>query len=149
MTTAPITSNLPPQTFDIEEDALIEKFLACIPVVGIFVQLTNEVSLATQIERTLNPAHVIQLIDVKNDYKIAGIVQKVLTLAILTAAVFFNLFPIVGGLLTGVISETTALGCFTILGAFLIGSDLDKIKKNNEAIAHTRQFGLTPGTIVR
>lgn len=87
-----------PAREDIEEDSCIWKILALIPIFGIFPQMVQEDSLGLGINGfMIQPTRErrIAIIEVKNEYKILGLVRSALTIAILVAQVALGIIPLV------------------------------------------------------
>lgn len=73
---------------DIPEDSIYRKLLACVPLIGIIPTVINEGSLRKKITATsTSPNQLVKLITIKNHYKIASIVRKILTVALVVAVI--------------------------------------------------------------
>lgn len=77
----------------IPENSIILKAISCVPIVGILAQLFSELSIVARIEGQ-NIPRLIELIDIKNDYKIAGIIRTSVECALAIACMVFEIFEI-------------------------------------------------------
>jgi hypothetical protein len=79
------------------EDLIIFKAVACVPVVGLVAQMGAESFLKNKIEEEFHASpYVAKLIKVKNDYKICGIINNVISMALLVAGFAMGAFPAIG-----------------------------------------------------
>lgn len=90
------TSRTHPAIF-IEEDSTPLKALACIPIIGAAVGYFQERSLAEKITQTTAVPRAIELITVKNQYKVTGIVRGLITIAWNVAGIAFRIFGVYSG----------------------------------------------------
>ncbi|HSX11408.1 MAG TPA: hypothetical protein VLF94_06825 [Chlamydiales bacterium] len=125
---------LSPARTNIAEDSIGMKALCCLPLVGSIVTVFQEKSLAKQLEGTADPVRVVELIEVKNDYKKAAVVGDVATVALLVAGIALG---VIGHVIFSII-----IGLRVISAAIRIFD----IHKNNVAIDEVRSTGVAVGT---
>lgn len=90
---------------DIPEDSIYRKLLACIPIIGIIPTVLNERSLREKIAKTKESTHFVKLINVKNHYKFASIVRKLLSIVLIVACVALPLLSWPIGIAAGVVGS--------------------------------------------
>lgn len=80
----------------IPEDSIYRKLLACIPLIGIYVTVRNESSLKNKITESKDLPYIAALVAIKNHYKIASIVRKVLTMVLIITQIATASFAVAG-----------------------------------------------------
>jgi len=131
--------HLPPLV--IEENSGIRKAIAYIPVVGEIVSYAQEASLETKIFSTTSVPRLVELISVKNDYKIANAVRSVVTVAAIIATVSFVIFS--DAAFSSLIIPTIPLCLFLLARA---ADNNWGIGRNNSVIGTLSSRGYTPDT---
>jgi hypothetical protein len=98
----------------IEEDSIIPKIFAAIPFFG-FVGFIARDNLRLAIALEKSPARLIELIRVKNDYHVAGLVHDLIGTALaIVGLVAGILFPPLGGFCTAILLFAAAIEVQTI-----------------------------------
>lgn len=130
-------SSSKPQSIVIEENSLLMKVISYIPLIGIIPAFIQEVSLANKIFNTsaTEVPRVIELINIKNQYKIASAVRNLLTAALIVAGTAFG---ILGGALV-----SSAVPTVTLIG--LAGLHIYKMSQNNKLITELQSTGFRRG----
>jgi hypothetical protein len=114
--------------YSIEEDSIVCKAVSSLPIIGVIPYLLKELSLARQIKMAVNREmsgssveikKVIRLIEVKNHYKVAAIIQVVLIIALLATlmgvGILHNTIPLsVGGASIAVLMSILAVHGYRI-----------------------------------
>src|SRR4029079_1862223 len=93
------------QRIPIAEDSKLYKAVSCVPVLGIVVSEIQQFFLRVKIERAFNQgqsARVIELLEIKNDYKTADIARRMINVALMIAGLANILTPLAIGLVLGV-----------------------------------------------
>lgn len=132
-------SSVQPVTFAfsqpaIEEDLIVLKALSCIPILGAFLSVCVEFSLVKKLENTTSVPKLIELINIKNQYKIINVGRNMLTVALVIAGMAYGI--IVKGVLTKIFLAGLLIG---------IAINLYGIKKNNQLIKELQTSGLKAG----
>ena len=78
--------------YDIPENNKASKLLCCIPIFGLICSVINEFALREQLRYGIDINKAIKIIHVINDYKKAGIVSGLLTIALVIASLSIGLF---------------------------------------------------------
>lgn len=124
---------VPPQPITIEENSTIMKVLSCIPLLGIIPATIQDRSLALKITLEENASRLVELIKVKNQYKVANIVRNVITIALMVA-----------GIALGLLSVGLGTVCASLL-ALAVGFYVYNIHENNKVINILQTTGVRPG----
>lgn len=124
---------VPPQPIDIEENSTLMKVLSCIPILGNIPTVIQEQSLGLKIAFTDEVPRLIELIKVKNKYKVASIVRELIEIAL-----------IVTGIALGVLSIGLGTICAAI-SAFYVGINISRIIENKKVINILQTTGVMPG----
>lgn len=136
-----------PQPIVIEENSLLMKALSYVPLIGFISSLIQERSLANKIFITAEAPRLVELINVKNQYKIANAVRNLLTAALIVAGIAFGIFS--GPLAFGIIGSPLLSGTIsTILLTGVAGLNVYKIHQNNAVINELQSTGVRLGMIV-
>lgn len=121
-----IERNAPQPHFEIAEDSTLFKALSCIPVLGAIPSLIQQLS----VNNTFHNMHLkpgsedpraIELIEVKNDYKKAGIINGLFSMTIAVLLLNSGLFS---------------------FGMMYAADNLYRLSKNNELIEQMQRTGL-------
>jgi hypothetical protein len=123
------------QAFVIKENSTLMKVLSAIPLLGIIPTYIQENSLGSKIELSADAPRLVQLIEVKNQYKVMNIVRDLLSIALAVAGVAFGVLTAAGG---GV-----CLGIF----ALSIGVNVYRITENKTVIDILQTKGFVPGLV--
>jgi hypothetical protein len=113
----------------IPENSTFWKTTTCLPFFGFVPYLIQQASLDARMERERDPARAIELIEIKNQYKIAFLIYSLLSTAL-------NIVVVATGLLSGGI--ICPVLCSVGMAAWLIF----QIKKNNSIIDEIDRFGV-------
>lgn len=116
----------------IKENSTFLKAISCVPVVGIVVSLFQEISLGRKITETKDPAKLIELMELKNQYKFANAVRNLLTSVLIVAGIAF-------GYLNGTFAVSA--GLYIVFA----GLHIYRINQNNQLINELRSTGFRPG----
>jgi hypothetical protein len=136
----------PEPTF-IEENSLLTKALSYIPLIGIIPSVIQQNSLANKISSTRESPKLIELINVKNQYKIASTVRILLTAALIIVGIAFGILS--GPLAFGMIGSPLLSGTIsTILLTGVVGFNIYGIHQNNKFINELRSTGFREGVRV-
>src|SRR6185312_7006614 len=108
------------------EDSSFRKGISYIPFVGLICGWFQELSLAEQISQPQPREKMIELLSVKNDYKLAQVANCLISIAILIAGVALSFF---------LFSEVTSgIGFMVVYG----GMSLYGLNRNSESIERLR-----------
>lgn len=111
-----------------EADPTVLK-LSYIPLIGTISSGFQEVSLAKRFTQTADAPRAIEVIKVKNRYKVASAVRNLVTAALLVA-----------GMALGILGEAFAFGAILAIG--LAGIHIYRINKNIKVIKELQSTGL-------
>jgi hypothetical protein len=111
--------------FSIPEDSCLLKFLSAIPVISIIPHYIVDSSLDGKYVQTGDAQRRIELINVKNDYKVASNICK-----------FLIIVAIITAVATGLLSSMTSL----ILSGLFIGVEIFYIASVGGDISHNQQI---------
>lgn len=115
----------------IPEDTKWRKFLACIPLVGVAFSLINQRSLMKKINECQDPEWTIKLINVKNDFKCASMIEELLSTAIIITSVAVAFFNPIGAAIAVTVG-LAGVSAFAI-NAYMIHSNRQLIKELKSA----------------
>lgn len=119
----------------IEENSTLLKAISCIPLIGIATSLFQEISLAHKITQVADAPRLIELINVKNQYKVANVVRNLFTAAL-----------IVAGIALGIIGGTFAFGAvLTLAHVGMAGLNIYRIHKNSQVVSELQTTGFRTG----
>jgi hypothetical protein len=122
-------------SFAIAEDSIFLKAISCIPIAGAICSLFQEISLSNRITQTADVPRLIELINLKNQYKTINAARNLLTAAL-------N----VTGIALGIIGGTFAFGAaITLVHVALAGLNIHQINQNNKAINELQTTGVKVG----
>lgn len=130
--------NLLPLLVD-EEDSIWRKLLACIPAIGIIFSVVNEKSLKDKITNANTPERVVELIKIKNHYKIASIVRSILTVVLAVSVLALGFFSV--GL-----SVTAGIGITAFKGSCAVYYSYS-LHKNRQLIEELEAVNSIPDTM--
>lgn len=139
MTTGTINNQARPvnqQAIPIEENSAFLKAVSCIPLIGMWPSALAERSLNTKLQNETSAPRLIELIQVKNDYKKANGIRNLLSLAL-----------VIGGLALGIMSKGVAV----FSGIFFAGIaafNAHRATRNVEVIQELQSSGFRPGMTV-
>jgi|GEM_PF-1855223 len=122
-----------PQSIAIEENSAITKAICCIPLLGIIVSHNQDVSLTKKIDDEPKVFRIIELINIKNQYKVANAVRSLFTAAL-----------IISGIALGIIGYTIFPSCAAILLTLDAWLNMDAINQNNKLITELELTGSRP-----
>ena len=122
----------------IEENSTFLKAISCIPMIGIFPSMFQEISLADKINRTADVPRLVELINIKNQYKIANAVRNLLTAALTVTGIALNLF-------SGFFALAAVLTCLHI---GLAAIHIYRVNQNNKVVNELQTTGLRPGMLI-
>jgi hypothetical protein len=132
---APVLEAVPAdflEPFIVQEDSTLMKVFSCIPILGMIPSMIQEVSLANKAGLLANRAQLLEVIKVKNQYKVANIIRNVLDIAL-----------IVAGIALGIISRV--LGVFLIILTVVnVLNIADRIAYNKTVINELQIRGFRP-----
>lgn len=135
----------------IEEDSTLLKAISCIPVVWPLFSFIQENSLAEQITRTGDPSRLIELINVKNQYKILRVATSLFITALLVSGIAPGIIGFVAfGLSAPIVSASpTWLYIVTALYIGAVGVEIYRINHNNQIVNELQTTGRRPGMQIR
>jgi hypothetical protein len=90
---APSIHSAPFPLKPIAEDSTCLKTICCIPFYGAISSSFVEASLRQQCNQTRVEPILIEIIHIKNQYKIASVIRSLFTIAVLIAAVAYKIIP--------------------------------------------------------
>lgn len=126
-------------TLAIKEDSILLKAISCIPVVGVVFSLFQETSIADKITQTSDPTRAIELINLKNQYKIANVVRNLFTAALIAT-----------GIALGILSGSFAFGAVLISAHVgMAGINICQIHQNNQVVNELQTTGFRMGMQVK
>ncbi len=118
----------------IGEDSTFRKAISCIPVLGVVMALFNEFSLAEKIRTEVKIERAFRLIDVKNHYKMAGMIRELLFIAIITTLMATGVLRGTIPLAIGGVSIAVIIGVLALHGY--------RIRHNKQLIEEIAQHGV-------
>ncbi len=112
--TAIVERNNSPSHFEIPEDSTFFKVLSCAPVLGAIPSYIQQSSLRNTIKGMhcllgYQSPRVLQLIEVKNDYKKANFMNGILSIATAVALLSVSTFTAAGFILYGIVCAAVSL----------------------------------------
>lgn len=144
--------------FTIEEDSMPRKVISCIPLIGIFFSASQENSLANQISciprvgmffspsqenslvnqiinttKKTNLLKLVELINIKNQYKVTNVVRNLLTVVL-----------VMTGIANGFFGGIFALSSI-ILHIGMAGQNIYKISQNKQIVNELQATGYRQG----
>jgi hypothetical protein len=121
----------------IAEDSTWRKLLTCVPIVGVYTFYKNDYSLVDKIRGNLNLSLVADYARIRNHYKVANIVQGLLTTALVVSVIALGILATPVGITASVLGGAFIVG--TIIGtAYSIASHSYAIYKNKQFIKHVQ-----------
>ena len=116
----------------IEEHSPLLKAISLIPLIGIIPSFFQEISLAKKIKQSSNVLRVIELINIKNEYKVANVGRNLITAALILNAI---------GL--GIIRASATFLAFVHIG--VAGLHIYLINQNKQVVKELQKSGPRPG----
>jgi hypothetical protein len=137
-----------PQPIVIEENSGAMKVLSYVPFIGIIPSLIQENSLGKKIINTTEVPRLVELINVKNQYKIANAVRCLLEAVLIIVGIASGILS--GPLAFGILASSPLLAgvISTILLTGIAGLNIYNMNKNNKIIVELHSTGFRPGMIV-
>jgi hypothetical protein len=126
-----------PEPFSIEEDSVILRAVACVPIIGTVVSLRIETSLNEKMKIEKNESTVIELLEIKNQYKVANMIRNLITIAVVVSLLASRIIPLT------IANEALAGGCVGILVA-AAGISFHQRNVNMKTIREIQTTGYTP-----
>src|ERR1700674_5730388 len=90
---------VPTQYESIRENSIVFKMASCVPFLGLIPSQICQLTLMGKIDRTRDVPRLVQLIDVKNHYKIATMTRNLLTLVLVVASIASGFFTMGWGII--------------------------------------------------
>lgn len=124
------------QPFAIQENSILLKAISCIPIFGIIISASQEISLIEKIKHTDKAPRLIELIQIKNEYKAANITRNLLQAAFVVTGIALGFFSCgLGASMTGVFLALSGIHAYTIY-------------QNTRVINELQSTGFRPGMLV-
>lgn len=128
---AGVAYRISPQDFFIPSDQMCKKIRAGIPFLGFIQAYLSERALARAIEVEFNPERLIRLIEVKNEFKVATIINGLLSIALMVGLVAAGILT--GGIAFNIVAPLSA--------AFIFSFGLHQILYNQNVIEDIKLTG--------
>lgn len=125
-----------PQPIAIEENTTLKKILSCIPLIGFLPSFIHEKSLKAQIKLSNNVPRMVELLKVKNQYKVMNIVRDFINIALIICGFAFG---ILGTAFCGI-----CLGIYAIDILF----NVERLSENKVAIHTLQARGFQPNLVI-
>jgi hypothetical protein len=123
------------QPIVIEEDSTLMKVLSCIPLLGIVPAIMQDKTLGLKIFLTDDVPRLVELIKVKNQYKVMNVVRDVISLALIITGLAFGVLSVISCITLGILAISIVL-------------NISRFYENKTVIHILQAKGFVPGLAV-
>lgn len=127
---------------DFETPSVLMRIIHCVPIIGNYLSNNLEATLNYNISLTTRASKLVELINVKNQLKIASIVRSLLLAALIISGIALGIFS--GPLALGIIgSPLFSSVVIVIIATVIVGVNALNIYKNKAVINELQSPGWT------